>query len=83
MPERSMTTRRSARNLQQLELQKNDSSDEETCRDYDLNYDKAIKKKVKACNVEYSVRGRLRGEIMSSVSPLPCTNFIARSFWNI
>ena len=40
---------------------KNDSSDEETCRDYDLNYDKAIKKKVKACNVEYSVRGEVKG----------------------
>ncbi|MEW8547355.1 MAG: hypothetical protein AB2693_27925, partial [Candidatus Thiodiazotropha sp.] len=59
-----MTTRRSTRNLRQHELQaqSGDTSDEDTCRDYDLNYDKAIKKKAKACNVEYSVRGGVKGE---------------------
>ena len=46
MPVMSMRMRRSARNLQQLAEpeQPGDDSYGETCRDYDLNYDRAMQK---------------------------------------
>ena len=58
-----MKTRRSTRNLQQLELQdqNGDLGDEESHRDYDLNYDRAVQKKIRACNLEYSVKSEFKG----------------------
>ena len=59
-----MRTRRSARNLQQLaeSEQPGDDSDGETCRDYDLNYDRAMQKKLNACNTDYLITRVEKGE---------------------
>ena len=64
MPEMTMRTRRSARNLQQLARpeQTNESGDDENCRNYDLNYDRAMRKKLNACNIEYLVTRAEKGE---------------------
>ena len=64
MPEMTMHTRRSARNLQQLARpeQINESGDDENCRNYDLNYDRAMRKKLNACNMEYLVTRAEKGE---------------------
>ena len=63
MPEvKKMTTRRSARNLQQLSTQsQNVQSDEEPVRDYELNCGRAMKKKAKTCSVDYLVTGEEKG----------------------
>ena len=64
MPEMTkMTTRRSARNLQQLDMQPQSGHPEndEPVRDYELNCGKAMKKKAKACSVNYLVTGEEKG----------------------
>ena len=63
MPEvKKMTTRRSARNLQQLSTQsQNVQSDEEPVRDYELNCGRAMKKKAKTCSVDSLVTGEEKG----------------------
>ena len=60
MPEMTrMTTRRSARNLQQLDMQPQSGhpDNDEPVRYYVLNCDKAMKKTGKACSVGYLVAG--------------------------
>ena len=54
--------RRSARNLQKLAIQNsNDQNEDIYKRDYTLNMSKAMKKKVKSCDVEYKVKSTNRG----------------------
>lgn len=63
MPGMTMTTRRaSTRNLQQLAEQDQAADfNEDQDRDYDLNCERAMQKKAKACNVSYLVTGEEKG----------------------
>ena len=86
MPEvKKMTTRRSARNLQQLSTQsQNVQSDEEPVRDYELNCGRAMKKKAKTCSVDYLVTGEEKGGVtMSTAFPHLCMRFIEPGSLNI
>ena len=37
-------------------------TDDDTCRDYMLNYEKAMRKKAKACKAEYLIKSEIKGE---------------------
>ena len=37
-------------------------TDDDTCRDYVLNYEKAMRKKAKACKAEYLIKSEIKGE---------------------
>ena len=69
MAPRTMTTRRSSRNLLQAEQQENGQNLNETSdaegtnhRDYDLNYERAMKKKARACQAGYLVSSEVKGD---------------------
>ena len=81
MPEMTMHTRRSARNLQQLARpeQINESGNDENCRNYDLNYDRAMRKKLNACNIEYLVTRVEKGENHVLAFRQLCTNYIGQT----
>ena len=81
-----MTTRRtSTQSLQQFAAQaKSDNPNEvDQIRDYDLNCEKAMQKKARACNVSYLVTGEEKGVIKCSTFPLLYTSFTGRNLWNI
>ena len=88
MPEvRKMTTRRSARNLHQLKSQAQSehsgAGGEESVRD-ELNCNRAMKKKTKACSREFFATGVEKGGgIMSSASLRLCMSYIGIDKWHI
>ena len=57
---RKMTTRRSSRELQAQNVESVDLEEGMQRRDYSLNYDKALRKKAKACQAEYLVSSEVK-----------------------
>ena len=70
MTKMSVVTRRSARNLQRLSeleaegIQHLSDTDDLLQRGYTLNHDKAMKKKLNACNAEMKVSTEFKGGII-------------------
>ena len=60
---RKMTARRSSRELQVQNVESVDLDYGMQHRDYSLNYDKALRKKAKACQAEYLVSSEVKCEL--------------------